>query len=97
MSPIAITTTPVTVLATNRRRVTARFENVGSKDIYMTKQKSDGSLSVPSASVYDFVLYAKPTSSPVPFIEVVASIGSFAAVVASGTSSLAIMETVEVR
>lgn len=95
-SPLLIASTPIKVVSKNTKRFELFLQNVGKDDIYFKKQKLNGIIEEPSATNYDFILYAKENKGDGRIK--IRSIASFRAVgigqgASTPTCTLAYMET----
>lgn len=95
-SPILVNTVATLIVNKNKNRKNIIFQNTGTEPILMKKQIVGGTESTLSLTNYDFVLapgvFEDDGSGTIIQIE---TISAFYAMTASGTSKLAIMETVK--
>lgn len=97
-SPITVTTTPTLLIGKNRKRKVTQLQNTGSDPVYVKKWPYNVAIApVPSSTNYDFILNAKPgEGNKEDEIHKITSVSAFVGVTASKTSTVAVMETVEV-
>jgi hypothetical protein len=96
-SPIAVPITPITLTNKENRRYVIKFQNTGAFPVYIVKQLPNGTIPVPSATVYDYIIPAVSVTDTDGNVVEIQTTARFDGIAVGGASTLAIMKTFLIR